>query len=343
MIGILLIGLLSGSFSLNYYMCPTLNTKRHSRRLLITTAISAPMVLLDRPKSSQATTVPSSPPPTTSSIIESSSKAAFRGGRAGATASIFQVFSLMWLRTAMNYEYKNGGDLKSSLSALYSEGGIPRFYQGLPFALVQGPLTKFGDTAANLLAITSIDLAMQQNPQLVVPLALKTLAGSLAAGFYRFIVLPVDTLKVTSQVDGKEGLARLWEDCREKGVRRLYQGGVVSALVVVVGHYPWFLTYNSLEGFLPMVDRDADLLGFLTRAAIMGVASSCVSDTCSNSLRVVKTIQQTDVEGRGAVEIAKEVFSLEGIVGFTRGLKTRILTNAIQGGAFSVLWKYFLV
>ena len=32
---------------------------------------------------------------------------------------------------------------------LYAEGGVRRFYQGLPWALLQTPLTRFGDTAAN--------------------------------------------------------------------------------------------------------------------------------------------------------------------------------------------------
>ena len=82
-------------------------------------------------------------------IIDKATRKALGGGRAGATAAVVQVCSLMWLRTAMNYQYRYGGDLISSLKKLYSEGGISRFYQGLPFAIVQGPLTRFGDTAAN--------------------------------------------------------------------------------------------------------------------------------------------------------------------------------------------------
>ena len=33
--------------------------------------------------------------------------------------------------------FSKGGTLSSSLKELYSEGGIPRLYQGLPFAIVQ--------------------------------------------------------------------------------------------------------------------------------------------------------------------------------------------------------------
>lgn len=64
------------------------------------------------------------------SILEKASKKALGGGRAGASAAVVQVCSLMWLRTAMNYQYRYGGNLWTSLQTLYAEGGIPRFYQG---------------------------------------------------------------------------------------------------------------------------------------------------------------------------------------------------------------------
>ena len=85
--------------------------------------------------------------------------------------------------------------------------------------------------------------------------------------------------------------------------------------------------------------------------------ASVVSDTVSNSLRVVKTYRQvhegdvpysessavaphkTDV---GSVTAAKEIVASEGFTGlFGRGLKTRILTNGLQGLLFSVLWRLF--
>ena len=42
---------------------------------------------------------------------------------------------------------------------LWAEGGIPRFYRGLAPALFQGPLSRFGDTAANtaILALLEVD------------------------------------------------------------------------------------------------------------------------------------------------------------------------------------------
>lgn len=48
-----------------------------------------------------------------------------------------QVLSLMWMRTTVNYQYANGGSMKEAFKALYSQGGVPRFYKGLLPALIQ--------------------------------------------------------------------------------------------------------------------------------------------------------------------------------------------------------------
>ena len=64
-------------------------------------------------------------------------------------AMVLNVFTLMWLRTTMNYQYKHGISFNEALDRLYKEGGVRRFYQGLSAALIQAPLSRFGDTAAN--------------------------------------------------------------------------------------------------------------------------------------------------------------------------------------------------
>jgi len=69
-------------------------------------------------------------------------------------------------------------------------------------------------------------------------------------------------------------------------------------------------------------------------------------------LRVVKTTKQTAMLGikegeEPAVDLSypdiiKMIIEKDGILGLLgRGLQTRLLTNAIQGAAFSVLWRYF--
>jgi hypothetical protein len=49
-----------------------------------------------------------------------------------------------------------------------------------------------------------------------------------------------------------------------------------------------------------------------------------------------------DAKELSYAEIVSVIIENDGIGGLLgRGLQTRLLTNAIQGGAFSVLWKYF--
>lgn len=292
------------------------------------------------------------------SIFEKAKKKALGGGKAGALAAVVQVLSLMWLRTSMNYQYRYGGDLASSLKTLWNEGGIPRLYQGLPFALVQGPLTRFGDTAANV----GILVLLESTPETQsLPLPIKTAIGSISAGLWRIILMPVDASKTAMQVEGADGLKNLWGLAATEGPAALYQGAVASAAATAVGHFPWFLTYNFLNEQLPQVSASDDLLLSLARSALLGLSASCVSDVCSNSLRVIKTTKQTarlgstrdketpsqssdgekekDISYREVVSMIIEKDGLAGLFG--RGLQTRLLTNSIQGAVFSICWRYF--
>eukprot|EP00547_Thalassionema_nitzschioides_P003749 CAMPEP_0194217158 /NCGR_PEP_ID=MMETSP0156-20130528/20471_1 /TAXON_ID=33649 /ORGANISM="Thalassionema nitzschioides, Strain L26-B" /LENGTH=398 /DNA_ID=CAMNT_0038946117 /DNA_START=1 /DNA_END=1197 /DNA_ORIENTATION=+ len=280
-------------------------------------------------------------------ILRKASKKALGGGKAGATAAVVQVGSLMWLRTAMNYQYRYGGNLSSSLKTLWEEGGIARLYQGLPFALVQGPATRFGDTAANVGILALLDsIAITAG----LPLPLKTAAGSVAAGLWRIVLMPIDTSKTALQVEGSDGITRLMDKVRAEGPSPLYQGALASAAATAAGHFPWFLTYNFLDNQLPMITANDDLLLSLVRSATLGLFAAGVSDCVSNSLRVVKTTKQTaglsneneQGEELSYPEIVRMIIEKDGIGGLLgRGLQTRLLTNAIQGAAFSILWRYF--
>ena len=82
------------------------------------------------------------------------------------------------------------------MRTIYADGGIPRFYRGVLPALVQGPLSRFGDTAANTGMLTLLD-----NIELTKDLnvGFKTVAASMAAGAFRIFLMPVDTVKVSSR------------------------------------------------------------------------------------------------------------------------------------------------
>lgn len=110
------------------------------------------------------------------------------------------------LRTIMNYQYRYGSTLKQATRTLYNDGGWTRYYQGLTAALVHGPISRFGDTAANagILALLESNSYMKRLPSLI-----KTPFASVAAAAFRMIFTPIDTVKTTLQTQGRPGIGIL--------------------------------------------------------------------------------------------------------------------------------------
>ena len=258
---------------------------------------------------------------------------ALKSGLNGFKAMTIQVFSLMWLRTIMNYQYKNGGSFKEVFLKLYNEGGIRRFYSGIIPALIQGPLCRFGDTFSNTIILNYL-----RNSS--IPIFIKTGIASGTSGIIRIILSPVDAIKTMQQVEGKNALIKLSKKIKENGFLSLYDGALANGLLNIIGHYPWFLVHNYLDRYLPLYDNNIILR--LMRNAFIGFASSCISDIISNSIRVLKTSIQTGEGKKGYKEIFEEIKKKEGIKEvFIRGLNTRLITNGIQGLMFNIMWKYF--
>jgi hypothetical protein len=103
----------------------------------------------------------------------------------------------------MNYQYRYGTTTIQATTTLYEDGGWKRYYQGLSAALIQGPVSRFGDTAAN----AGIFALLDSNPYMKnLPALVKTIFASLAAAGFRMILTPVDTVKTTLQAQGKSGM-----------------------------------------------------------------------------------------------------------------------------------------
>lgn len=268
-------------------------------------------------------------PPNFSEIMTKAGKKALSGGIAGMGAQAINVLTLMWMRTIMNYQYRFGGTFTETVSKLWAEGGVPRFYRGLVPGLIQAPVSRFGDTAANDGALAALE-------HTELPTAAKTMVASGCAACFRVFLMPVDAWKTTKQVEGADGLKKLIEKTR-KHPSALWQGAGGAMSATWVGHYPWFYTNNQLQQSLPAFDFT---YGKYVRNAVIGFASAAVSDTCSNSLRVLKTTRQTALEPVSYMESARTIIEKDGYAGlFGRGLKTRILTNGIQGALFTIGWK----
>lgn len=281
------------------------------------------------------------------STFDRAKKRAFRGGLTGAAAQGVNVLALMWMRTTMNFQMANGGTMVQTIKLLYKEGGVPRFYRGLVPALIGSPIARFGDTFANAgaLALTeSIDM----------PIFLKTMCASVAAGGMRICLMPMDAWKTNKQVHGSGGLSALFDKVKKVpnrgpanlfGWNVLWHGGIAQATATAVGHWPWFVTYNYLDEYLPYgaKDPDASTVKKTARNAGIGFAASFVSDVSSNSIRVLKTYRQTAKEPVGYMTAAKEIIAKDGLFSrgglMFRGLETRILSHGINSAVFTVAWK----
>ena len=81
-----------------------------------------------------------------------------------------------------------------------------------------------------------------------------------------------------------------------------------------------------------------DPLKKLGRNALIGFISSVVSDSISNSLRVIKTTRQTFPQTISYLDTVRHVIEKDGLIGlFGRGLKTRYYI--IQEPSFMMLYR----
>eukprot|EP00939_MAST-03C_sp_MAST-3C-sp1_P001857 g1857.t1 len=253
--------------------------------------------------------------PSVDDIIKKATNRAFKGGFAGSMAAALQVTTLMV-----------GGGVN----------GLLRFYRGYGFAMLQGPLARFGDTAANVGALALLDNL--ESTKHWAP-ELKTVFASMSAASWRVCLMPIDACKTILQVEGKDGLSKLRAKVRAGGPGVLWHGAGGAVGATFVGHYPWFATYNALDA---RVSKEYTGAKKLARNAGIGFCASIVSDTCSNSIRVLKAYKQTSTVPVSYVEAAKTIIGKEGVIGlFGRGLATRYMANGLNGMLFSVAWKSF--
>jgi len=263
---------------------------------------------------------------------------------------VLQVVLLMWLRTVVNYQYKHGVSVLVAFRTLYKEGGILRFYRGASFALLTGPISRFGDTAAN----EGIqDLMSGSN----LPVWAITMIASLMAASWRVTITPLDTIKTTLQVSGTTGWDRLFLKVRTNGIQVLWDGAIGNWLGTLAGHYPWFIVNNFLEKKMPIPQQqnlpndkykhvDKQQYQYqrskLIRRAFIGFCSSFASDCVSNGIRVVKTYKQTSDIPLSYSDALLALLDESGLYFLFRGLGLKLISNGLSGILFSVVWKMIM-
>jgi len=251
------------------------------------------------------------------------------GGLAGSSAAVVQVTSLLWLRTTLNYQYTNGISTSNALKKLYNQGGVRRFYRGYLPALILASSARFTDTVANV-------GVLEMTKTTSLPLYTKTAISSIIAGCSRSLLMPLDVIKTNYQVKGEKGFEIVKSNVKRNGPRVLWNGTVAQCSATVVGHFPWFFTYNYLNQRFPVRNT---LYEELLKQAAIGFTSSFASDIFINGFKVMKTTKQTTQPDATYKTIVTDILKKEGFSGIYRGFKTKIIINGVNGMVFSVCWK----
>jgi len=258
--------------------------------------------------------------------MDKASASALRGGVAAAVVQAICVPAFMWMRTVTNYQYRHGGRVLDVFQRLYAEGGPRRFYRGVVPALVQSPILRFGGLAVNegLLAVTA-NYTLSHT-------ATAALSSAAATGL-KILLMPLDAWQTAKQVNGQQGLTLLLAEAR-KNPAFLWRGTAGCLTGTWIAHYAWCFTNNWLHEALP---RSAFGNSDMARSASIGFAANVAGDTCSNFLRVLKTIRQTAGSSMTYKDAVKELLHHDGVRGlFGRGLPTKVASSGLQGAAFLI-------
>jgi hypothetical protein len=283
-----------------------------------------------------AVPLPPPPPDGAGGALSRAARAACADGLLGAAAAAAQTCAFMWLNTTVALQHGTGvRGTRAALRNLYAEGGVRRMYSGLGAAALYGALARLGDVGAN----AGVLGALQGTEG--VGVVGKTAVASGVAAVLRVGLVPLEAAKHNMQIRGFERGTRLMASrVQVAGVRGLWHGSAATAAAAFAMHFPFFLTVNYASGALPPLAADATVVDSAARNGGVGFAAAVAADASSNAFKVVATTQQTSRLVVGAQHVVGRIVGEEGVLGLvTRGLKTRMLNNALQGAFFVIVWK----
>ena len=181
---------------------------------------------------------------------------------------------------------------------------------------------------------------------------LQTIAASLSSSLWRVLLMPLNVLKTTLQVNGQSGIQDLRSKVSEQGAMAVFfRGTAAMMLAQFMGHYPWFAMSNFLQIHLSehlFQDLFQKVFFFqvslatsgLWRAALIGIVSSITSDVLTNCIRVVGTYRQTSSQDLSYSQTVSLLLKEGGFNALLfRGLGTKMIVNCLNSIVFSVLLK----
>ena len=245
--------------------------------------------------------------------------------KTGVTTGIIQVSSLLWLRTINNYQYKYGTNLSNTFKILYKNGGPLRFYRGYIPSLFVASSCKFGD-------LNAYYYSKEANFKEIE----KLLFISSVSSIIKLSIVPIDTLDVFLQVEGKPGAKMLYNKINTYGPRVLYYGITPWISNNFIGTFSWFGVHNYLDNKY----KNDDSLNFNIKNGLIGLSASVTSDLLTNPFRILKIQKQSNSNNVGYITSINTIIKTDGYSALLfRGLKTRLLIHGVQNVFFTIVWK----
>ncbi len=253
---------------------------------------------------------------------------------AGATAGMAEhlvMFPIDTIKTRMQQQHaapttaRAYASVVKALGTVISTEGATRLYRGLPAALV-GAVPAH---AAHFATYEALKTALGATRETHTPLA-NSIAGFGATCMHDAISTPLDVVKQRLQVAGSpftsisQCARSMWA---AEGLRAFYASYPTTVLLNIPYMLAHFTVYEGCQTFMRQAfGRDHTPLRDIAAGAAAGAAGGLIS----NPLDVLRTrIQTQDVApGRprlGGWEVAKEILAKEGVAGFAKGAKARVL------------------
>jgi solute carrier family 25 iron transporter 28/37 len=279
----------------------------------------------------------------------STAKAMVAGAAAG-VAEHLVMFPIDTIKTRMQQMHtaenaQTYASVKRSLKTILREEGVRRLYRGLPAATL-------GAIPAHALHFSSYEAlkdVLGARRDVHTPVA-NMMAGFGATMVHDAVSTPVDVVKQRLQVAGsrfttvRAAVRGIWA---AEGLAAFYASYPTTVLMNVPYMITHFTVYEAVQ------TSAAQVLGrehTPMRDIFAGACAGALGGLISNPLDVLRTRIQTQemVPGAarvGAREMARRIFAEEGLAGFARGARARVLlftpSAAICWGVYETLKRLF--
>ena len=242
-------------------------------------------------------------------------------GIAGGIAGGIQLSSLYWLRTIIKYQYVYPYSIWDTTKYLWNQNDRIRLFRGFIPNFSKVVLGKVGEAS----------LIKHFNPENSKDIFYKTLMTSAVITGWKTLMMPLDTLGNSYQVNGIEASNIIKNRIKTQGWKTLWSGTIVYLNISFLNYTIWVYTFHHLNYILPKrINQDL-------RNGIIGLTSTLMSDIVINPLRVIKTNIQSQHEKKGYLTLATEIFQTRS--DYFRGFKTKMLFNCLNGALYVIIWR----